>query len=702
MKYFLITLTVFLLHLSLSAQTIQGTVTDQANGEGLPFANVVLELNGVQIAGTTTDLEGNYILTGFPAGTYDVFVIYVGYKDLRTEGIVVNESATVAFDIEMTPPSEGLKLDEIVVKAYKVPLIEMDNMASGSTITSEEISRMPRKRTGSLIATTAGLSRKKKGKSTTFRGSREGDDNVFVDGVRTRRSTVPAADMEELEYGRNGLPILYAKARKETKNDPKPTHPNTEDYSPITENNFKKVKNDPLSTFSIDVDRAAYSNVRRFINDNQLPPADAVRIEEMINYFQYDYKGPKEEHPFAIHTEVAPCPWNSESQLIQIGIQGEKMDLENAPNSNLVFLIDVSGSMSSSNKLPLVQAGLKLLVDNLKAEDRVAIVVYAGAERLVLESTPGTKKAEIKAAIDILESGGSTAGASGIKLAYQIAKENFIPKGNNRVILATDGDFNVGVSSDGGLLRLIEERRDDHIFLTTLGFGMGNYKDNKMELLADKGNGNYAYIDNIREAKKVLVTEMVGTLYTIAKDVKIQIEFNPAMIKKYRLIGYENRLLNKEDFNDDKKDAGELGAGHTVTALYEIVLNEASSERDPKSTNAVDPLKYQKSSLTSIANESKELLHLKLRYKAPKGRTSQLIQHPVYKEAVGKKTSNNFRFATAVASFGMLLRNSKYVGKLTYSDILQMAKGAKGEDQEGYRAEFIQLVETCDLQFAKR
>ena len=350
---------------------------------------------------------------------------------------------------------------------------------------------------------------------------------------------------------------------------------NTEQYNRIYDNEFLMAKDNPLSTFSIDVDTASYSNIRRFLNNNQLPPKDAVRIEEMINYFSYDYPQPKENEPFSVTTEVAACPWNKDHQLVLIGLQGRNVETANLPPSNLVFLLDVSGSMQDTDKLPLIKSAFRLLVDQLRPQDRVSIVVYAGSSGLVLDSTPGDQKQVILQAIDSLNAGGTTAGGEGIKLAYEIAKKNLMKDGNNRVILATDGDFNVGVSSDGDLIRMIEEKRNDGIFLTILGFGMGNYKDAKMEQLADKGNGTIAYIDNLLEAKKVFVSGLSGTLLTIAKDVKIQVEFNPTKIKAYRLIGYENRMLKKEDFNDDKKDAGEIGAGHSVTALYEIALADS-------------------------------------------------------------------------------------------------------------------------------
>ena len=346
---------------------------------------------------------------------------------------------------------------------------------------------------------------------------------------------------------------------------------NTEGYAPVNENGYKNVKNNPLSTFSIDVDNASYSNIRRFINSGTLPPADAVRIEEMINYFKYDYPEPRGEHPFSVFTELAICPWNRNHQLLQVGLRGKSIDKTSLPPSNLVFLIDVSGSMNYPNKLPLLKSAFGLLVNELRPQDHVAIVVYAGAAGLVLESTPGNRKELIMSAIDNLEAGGSTAGGAGLKLAYNEAEKNFVKGGNNRIILATDGDFNVGESSNGGMERLVEEKRDLGVFITVLGFGMGNIKDDKMEIIADKGNGNYSYIDNLQEARRVLVSEFGGTLFTIAKDVKFQLEFNPAKVESYRLIGYENRLLNDEDFNDDTKDAGEMGSGHMVTALYEIV-----------------------------------------------------------------------------------------------------------------------------------
>lgn len=460
---------------------------------------------------------------------------------------------------------------------------------------------------------------------------------------------------------------------------------NTEEYGRIQENEFLSVADNPLSTFSVDVDRAAYSNIRRFLRDGQRPPRDAVRIEEMVNYFTYDYPDPSGAQPFSVTTEVASCPWNERHRVLLVGLQGRRMKTADLPANNLTFLIDVSGSMMEPDKLPLVKEGLELLVNQLRPKDRVAIVVYAGNAGLVLPSTPGSDKGTILSAIQSLEAGGSTAGGAGIKLAYDVAKQNFIDGGNNRVILATDGDFNVGASSDGELEQLIESKRADRIFLTVLGFGTGNIKDSKMELLADKGNGNYAYVDTLSEARKVLVSEMGATLFTIAKDVKLQIEFNPAKVASYRLIGYENRLLRKEDFNNDAKDAGDIGAGHSVTALYELVM-----PGDDSATPSVDPLKYQSTKITAA---SPELLTLKLRYKEPEGDTSKLLTYTVSdNHADVTVASNNLRFASAVAEFGMLLRDSKFKGDATYDEVRALAHKSLGRDFEGYRHDFLTMI----------
>ncbi|AMW31213.1 vWA domain-containing protein [Arthrospira platensis] len=466
--------------------------------------------------------------------------------------------------------------------------------------------------------------------------------------------------------------------------------PNTETYDLIDENNFQLVAANPLSTFSIDVDTASYSNVRRFINQRQRPPIDAVRIEELINYFSYDYPQPQGEEPFSVTTEVSSAPWNPQHQLVHIGLQGKTLAIEELPPSNLVFLLDVSGSMNQPNRLPLLKEGFKLLVDQLSEQDTVAIAVYAGAAGVVLPPTPGNEKQKIIAAIDGLQAQGSTAGGEGIKLAYELATRMLSEGKNNRVILATDGDFNVGVSSDAELVRLIESYRDRGIYLTVLGFGMGNYKDSKMEKLSNHGNGNYAYIDNLMEAKKVMSTELTGTLFTIAQDVKIQVEFNPAQVQAYRLIGYENRRLENQDFHDDTKDAGEIGAGHSVTALYEIIPVGVESDVN---LPAVDQLTYQQNVVSSEAYNSNELMRLKLRYKPPTETASRLIEQPIINRSLPlNQTSDNFRFAAAVAEFGMLLRNSQYRGNSSFQQVLQLAESSKGVDLHGYRSEFIQLV----------
>jgi len=467
--------------------------------------------------------------------------------------------------------------------------------------------------------------------------------------------------------------------------EPEMVFGNTEEYDRIHENAFLNTIDNPLSTFSIDVDTASYANVRRFLQNGSLPYADAVRIEEMINYFNYSYPDPEGDHPFSINTEVTRTPWNESNLLLRIGLQGERLSFDTLPPNNLVFLLDVSGSMNDQNKLPLLKSALKMVVKNMRDKDSIAIVVYAGAAGTVLEPTTGENREEIIAALDRLEAGGSTAGAEGIKLAYKKAMENFDIYSNNRIILATDGDFNVGVSSDAELERLIEKKRDSGVFLTVLGFGMGNYKDSKMEIIADKGNGNYAYIDSILEAKKVLVEEMGGTFFTIAKDVKLQIEFNPALVSSYRLIGYENRMMAREDFDDDTKDAGELGAGHSVTALYELVPADGDRE--------TSDLKYQSTAVKETAMLTDELLTIKFRYKRPDSNVSRLIEKVVKNDVTDfELSSDDTRFATSVAQWGMLLRDSEYKGSTSFEQIIETAGSARGDDGEGYRNEFIRLV----------
>ena len=451
---------------------------------------------------------------------------------------------------------------------------------------------------------------------------------------------------------------------------------NAEEYKEIAENNFKTVSESPLSTFSIDVDAASYSNMRRYINKGELPPADAIRTEELINYFSYDYPQPTGNDPVKITTEVGACPWNVKHRLVRIGLKAKEIPTDKLPVSNLVFLIDVSGSMYGPQRLGLVQSSLKLLVNNLRDEDRVAIVVYSGSAGEKLPSTSGSDKQKIREAIDELTAGGSTAGGTGIKLAYKMAKQNFVKGGNNRIILCTDGDFNVGVSSDEGLEKLIEQERKSGVFLTVLGYGMGNYKDSKMQVLAEKGNGNHAYIDNLQEANRVLVNEFGATMHTVAKDVKLQIEFNPSQVQAYRLIGYESRLLKDEDF----------------TAFYEVVPAGIKSDF----TGKVDALKYQKTKpAPAVTNNSKELLTVKLRYKAPDGNTSKKIEQPLIDDKK-EKVSSDFRFASAVAMFGQLLRDSDFKGDATYDKVISLAKTSLDNDEKGYRREFIRLAETAE------
>ncbi len=658
--------------------SLQGTVTDAESGEPIIFGTIALYKNDVLITGTETDFDGFYSITELDPGTYDVVFSYTGYQDQKVTGVIISSGKTNKLDAKI---SSGVNL-ECVVVTYSRPFVSKNETTQGKVYSAEEIKNLPRRNVSGLASLGAGSKSKKRNKKLRVRGSRSNTTNYYIDGVRVSGKQLSKED-------------AFMRSPQHDPSIHQPQH-NTEDYSGITENAYKSPLHEPLSTFSIDVDRASYSNIRRYINRNQLPPVDAVRIEEMINYFDYDYPQPNGDDPFSVNTELVTCPWNDAgSLLLKVGLKGKDLKMKDAPPNNLVFLIDVSGSMKSANKIELLKPAFQLLVDQLRPEDRVAIVVYAGAAGLVLPSTSGAQKDSIITAIKSLQAGGSTAGAAGIQLAYKIAKENLIENGNNRVILATDGDFNVGISSDGQLKRLIEEKRDDGIFLTCLGFGMGNYKDNKLETLADKGNGNYAYIDNLLEAKKSFVTDLTGTLFTIAKDVKIQIEFNPNIVKAYRLIGYENRLLNKEDFNDDTKDAGEIGAGHTVTALYEIIPH--SAEFSFAGSN-VDSLKYQSSAITPKAQLSGELLTLKLRYKAPKGIKSKLISTTVeHRWKSFAEATKDMQWATAIASYGMLLRNSAYKGNLTYKDLLEMATKAKGKDKNGYRSECLKLMETTEM-----
>lgn len=618
---------------------ITGNIKDDV---GRPLAGVSITVKNNR-ATAVTDSIGNFIIQIPDKKDLILQVSYVGYANKEVK--ITNQT-----NLSINLQASDLALQEVVVTAYATP--KQKTIILGSASAAKVLPNYQPTRADALLAgSVAGI-----------------QINNYEQKQKLRK--------KEFEY--NSYPNEY----------------NREGYDEIVENQFLKVTDNPLSTFSIDVDAASYNNIRRYINNGQLPPQGAVRIEEMINYFSYDYPQPENGKPFSINTETSVCPWNEKHQLVMIGLQGKKIPYESLPASNLTFLIDVSGSMSAENKLPLVKASLKLLTDQLREQDRVSIVVYAGNAGLVLAPTSGNNKQTIKEAIDRLESGGSTAGGAGIQLAYSAAKEYFNKEGNNRVILCTDGDFNVGISSDNALINMIEKERESGIFLSVLGYGMGNYQDAKMQKLADKGNGNHAYIDNLTEAKKVLVSEFGSTLFTIAKDVKLQVEFNPKHIKGYRLIGYENRVLAKEDFNNDKKDAGDLGSGHTVTAIYEIIpANISAPELD-----IVDALRYQQNKPKKINTFSGEWMNVKFRYKEPLGNTSSLIQQQVYatKKSI-QEGSNNLRFASAVAQFGMLLRNSNYKGNSSYQKVFDLATGSKGKDTEGYKAGFLQLVEQAAL-----
>ena len=511
--------------------------------------------------------------------------------------------------------------------------------------------------------------------------------------------TVTAMEIEQTLSGRAyGIKVVHGEKGKVYKSYPKTKKTgkkitqkqkkyNNEEYDALVENPFELTQNQPLSTFSIDTDNASYSNVRRMILDGDVDK-NAVRVEEMINYFQYTYPQPKNNQPISMNTELNSAPWNPNHKLLKIGLKGKNIPMDNLPVSNIVFLIDVSGSMDAENKLPLLKSSFRVLLDQLRPQDKVAMVVYAGSAGVVLPPTSAAEKSKINEALDRLQAGGSTAGGAGIELAYKLAEENFVKGGNNRVILATDGDFNVGVSGKADLESLIEEKRKSGVFLTCLGYGMGNYKDNKMETLADKGNGNYAYIDNLQEAKKFLGKEFAGNIYTIAKDVKIQIEFNPKYVKSYRLIGYENRKLRNEDFADDTIDAGELGSGHTVTALYEVIPANVTSEFLPKQNK----LKY--STAIKKQNFGDEMATIKFRYKKPTGtKSSEIVQVVKNSSAGSAKASSDFRFASSVAWFGLVLRDSKLIKKKSLKEIQNLANENKGKDAEGYRTEFVKLVQ---------
>lgn len=684
--FFFILLSSFLL--SSQQIKISGIVSDHS-GYPLPDATVVEKGTN---NGTQTDLDGNYELTVQKGA--ELTFSYIGYI---SQAIIIQDIAVINVSLE----EDYEALQEVVVLGYGTRSYKSIT-GSVSMVSGNQIKRTPTKNISSILqGKVSGVQIRGMGSEVErSKGNQVKSPLYIVDGIPIQkqyngivesledkniknRKEQKVSDAENL-YGsraKYGCIVLQTvKGNYVIEED--------ENYARITENQFQNVDINPLSTFSIDVDKAAYSNVRRFINNGKEVPVDAVKIEEMINYFDYDYPQPINEHPFSVNTEVAQTPWNVNTKLVRIGLQGKEYLNEELPASNLTFLIDVSGSMSGDNKLPLLKSAFKLLVNQLREKDRVSIVVYAGAAGVVLEPTSGNNKEKIMSALNNLEAGGSTAGGAGIQLAYKLAEKHFKKTGNNRVILATDGDFNVGLSSDKDMEDLITEKRESGVFLSVLGFGMGNYKDSKLETLADKGNGNHGYIDTMQEAQKLFGKEFGGTLFTIAKDVKLQVEFNPKKVKSYRLIGYENRLLADEDFIDDTKDAGELGSGHKVTALYEIVevgvaTDYVKETHDLKYTEVVSGDKF-----------SDELLTVKFRYKKPDGNKSIELVH--VQNSNTQEMSKDFQFSAAVALFGQQLRKSAYNNKASLNDVIVLAENGRGVDKNGYRAEFIRLVKSIN------
>ncbi|GAA3790989.1 VWA domain-containing protein [Corallibacter vietnamensis] len=701
---------VFLCTLVLQVKAQETLITGKVSDKnGLPLPGVNILVKGTTI-GTQTNFNGFYSLNAKKGDT--LAYSFVGYMP---ENRVVKTSNVINITMQLDDNS----LEEVVITALGVKRYQKEVTASSNLIKKEYLnhSSNPNVVQG-LSGKVSGLQINSKNKNSNqstkivLRGNRSikgtNEALIVIDGKISNAETLANLSPKKIKetqvikgaggYALYGSQGAYGVIIVSTKNSgyeiPKELKESIlkksvqqselETYDDIVENDFETVKQNPLSTFSIDVDRASYSNVRRMINNGEKINPNAVKIEEMINYFKYNYAQPKGNHPFSIHTEAAVTPWNSDTRIVKIGLQGKTYTNEQLPASNLTFLIDVSGSMNSQNKLPLLKSAFKLLVSQLREKDKVSIVVYAGAAGVVLEPTSGKDKETIMNAIDKLKSGGSTAGGEGIELAYKLAVENFIKDGNNRVIIATDGDFNVGASSDKAMEKLIEEKRKSGVFLSVLGFGYGNYKDSKLEILADKGNGNHAYIDNMQEAQKVFGKEFGGTLYTIAKDVKIQVEFNPKKVQAYRLIGYENRMLADEDFIDDTKDAGELGSGHTVTALYELIPVGVESSY----LKEVNDLKY--TTTNSVEGFSDELFTVKFRYKKPDGEKSIEMVH-VQKDALSEG-SEDLNFASAVALFGMQLRQSKYYNNASMDDVVALAKKGRGDDDDGFRAEFIRLV----------
>ncbi len=658
-------LIMMMITLQSAAQEIAGRVLDDKK-EPLISATVAVYQGHALKGGAVTDFDGYYSIKPLAPGFYDVQVTYTGYDPAMMTRITVKAGGKTTANFTLKCASNHLSV--ITVKAYKKPVIE-SSQPSKTVLTSEEIRTLPTTEVTDMASLSPALYQHQRGRGVPVGGARACGQLYIIDGVQVQNA------------GNTGMQIAQSAPAQFY-------NPSTAEYKKYAENDFRTVVANPLSTMSVDVDRASYTNIRRFINEGNKPPADAVRIEEMINYFEYQYPEPADNNPIAINTELTECPWRSEHRLLRIGIQAVHVDTSELPPSNLVFLIDVSGSMASAERLPLLIDGMKLLVKNLRANDTVSIVTYAGAAGLALPPTPGSNKQAILDALGRLQAGGSTAGGAGIMLAYKTAVEHFIRGGNNRVILATDGDFNVGISNDNDLEALIVKQRETGVFLTCLGFGTSNYKDAKMETLADKGNGNYHYIDNLKEAQKALVGEFGGTLFTVAKDVQAQIEFNPSIVQGYRLVGYENRILNEEDFKDDKKDAGDMGAGHTVTIIYEIIPAGIKS----KYVRGTHKLKYREPAATEDRYNG-ELATVKFRYKHPDSRKSKEMTHPIANQVKEwDEISPDTKFATAVAMFGMLLKGSEFKGTTTYEDVIAIAKANKGSDKDGYRDELIKLV----------
>ncbi|AXB58891.1 vWA domain-containing protein [Flavobacterium fluviale] len=690
-------------------RTITGIVSDETQ-QPIPGVTV---LNQTSKASAYTNFDGQYSIQ---AKTGDMLVFsFLGYKNQSQK---IQNSNII--NIKLVPDNQTL--NEVVVMGYGTSNAEYEDRSYARAEKRKEKRDKSAAPQGKMAMQVTSNALYMPSPNVVVRGnasvSPKNEPMYIIDGVPAKANQMAKINPNDIDnvsvlkdkaatsiYGTkatNGVVVVSTKnelyknlSEKELDKKlnimPIPAEPTQEDYGAFVENAFESSKTAPLSTFSIDVDNASYTNIRRFLNNGQQVPKDAVRVEEMVNFFKYTYPQPKDENPFSINTEVSDSPWNANNKILKIGLQGKNIPTNDLPASNLVFLIDVSGSMSDMNKLPLLKQSLKILVNELRAKDKVAIVVYAGAAGMVLPPTSGDEKKTIIDALDKLQSGGSTAGGAGIELAYKTATENFIKGGNNRVILATDGDFNVGSSSNTDMEKLIEDKRKTGVFLTCLGYGMGNYKDSKMEILADKGNGNYAYIDNIQEANRFLGKEFKGSMFAIAKDVKIQIEFNPKQVQAYRLIGYENRKLRAEDFKNDAIDAGELGSNHTVTALYEIIPAGVKSNY---LISLVDDLKYTKTETIS-SNYTNELATIKFRYKKPDGDKSiEMVQVIENKSAVMEKASDDMKFSTAVAWFGLKLRDSKLITDKSSDEIVKLAKQGNSNDSEGYKAEFIRLVET--------